>query len=298
MHVGAGPSLSVILVAPGTTVPIGTTTSFTVTPVNFSPNAFSVTDSFLGSTVSNNNINTTGQFSWQPLASDAGVHTITVRAVVGVFGQSATTSQTIKVLGPNGMVPSASVATSTATSVSTTTSSVTIPTTSASPAFVFATYLYPGLQSDDVMHLQMILTQQGLLTGAATGYYGALTTSAVSKFQAAHGLTQLGVVGPATRATLNALQSNSSASTATTNSPQATGDGYVFNNFMGFGEDTTDGSDVLELQKRLASLGFFSATPTGYFGSGTEAAVKQFQTARSIPLTGYVGSQTRAALNK
>jgi peptidoglycan hydrolase-like protein with peptidoglycan-binding domain len=297
VHVGAGPTLNVILVSPGTSVPIGTTTSFTVTPVNFSPNAFSVTDSFSGSTISNNNINTTGQFSWMPQASDVGVHLITIKGVVGVFGQSATTTQAITVLGPNGAVPSTSIPTSAPTSISTITSTpASTPTTPLSAGFVFSMYLHPGMQSDDVMHLQTVLSQIGFFSGTATGYYGALTTNAVVQFQAAHGLSQLGVVGPATRAALNGLQRGSTSTSAST--PSATGDGYVFNNFMGLGEDTTDGTDVLELQKRLTTLGFFSGASTGTFGSATEIAVKQFQTSHSIPATGYVGLQTRAALNK
>jgi peptidoglycan hydrolase-like protein with peptidoglycan-binding domain len=67
---------------------------------------------------------------------------------------------------------------------------------------------------------------------------------------------------------------------------------------MGLGEDPNDGSDVLELQKRLASLGFFTGDATGYFGNITAAAVKKFQAAHGIPATGYVGSITRAALNQ
>lgn len=57
------------------------------------------------------------------------------------------------------------------------------------------------------------------------------------------------------------------------------------------------GNDVMELQKVLATLGFFKVAPTGYFGPITLAAVKAYQTSKGIPSTGFVGPLTRAALN-
>ncbi|MBP9757388.1 MAG: peptidoglycan-binding protein [Candidatus Pacebacteria bacterium] len=64
---------------------------------------------------------------------------------------------------------------------------------------------------------------------------------------------------------------------------------------MGPGDD--DDTDVRELQKRLIALGFLNAEPTGYYGSGTEAAVKKFQTKNGLPATGYVAKITRVVLN-
>ena len=55
---------------------------------------------------------------------------------------------------------------------------------------------------------------------------------------------------------------------------------------------------VRELQDRLRSEGFYTlSVSTGYYGPITIAAVKAFQLAHDIPVTGYVGSLTRAALN-
>jgi hypothetical protein len=56
--------------------------------------------------------------------------------------------------------------------------------------------------------------------------------------------------------------------------------------------------DVGELQKALVAAGY--AIPdavTNYFGAQTLAAVKAFQKAQGLPMTGLVGVQTRAALN-
>lgn len=59
------------------------------------------------------------------------------------------------------------------------------------------------------------------------------------------------------------------------------------------------GSEVVELQARLAKEGYFTfGTNTGYFGPITLAAVKAYQAAHGVPATGFVGPLTRAELNK
>ena len=57
------------------------------------------------------------------------------------------------------------------------------------------------------------------------------------------------------------------------------------------------GSEVTELQKRLASVGVYNAPVTGYFGDATEEAVKTYQRKHGIEPTGIVGPVTRAWLN-
>jgi len=63
--------------------------------------------------------------------------------------------------------------------------------------------------------------------------------------------------------------------------------------YLGAGDK---GDDVLQLQNALAKLGFLSATPNGYYGLATAAAVKAFQKNNGIRQTGNVGGLTKSAL--
>jgi hypothetical protein len=58
-------------------------------------------------------------------------------------------------------------------------------------------------QGNDVIELQKRLTELGFYFGPITGYFGKLTSAAVSVFQAAQGLDTVGTVGPLTLAALN-----------------------------------------------------------------------------------------------
>lgn len=68
---------------------------------------------------------------------------------------------------------------------------------------------------------------QAFLSVEATGYYGRLTTAAVSAFQASRGIEPIGIVGPQTRAALKIACSSSASSgsvlgISTTTAPAAT----------------------------------------------------------------------------
>lgn len=70
---------------------------------------------------------------------------------------------------------------------------------------------------------------------------------------------------------------------------------FMFN--MNLGRHTQH-NDVVELQARLRTLGYFTyPTNTGYFGPFTQAAVEAYQKDKGIITTGFVGPLTRAALN-
>lgn len=82
-----------------------------------------------------------------------------------------------------------------------------------------------GSRGDDVIALQMILIQKGLLSSdSATGYFGAMTRTAVRQFQTEQGIvsagdensTGYGLVGVRTRAALGIVCSTSAQTSANT----------------------------------------------------------------------------------
>jgi len=78
-------------------------------------------------------------------------------------------------------------------------------------AYVFQSNLNIGSKGTDVMELQNILIQKGLIVGKADGVFGNQTLLGVQKLQIANGFTSTsGAFGPKTRALL---------STSTTNIP-------------------------------------------------------------------------------
>jgi peptidoglycan hydrolase-like protein with peptidoglycan-binding domain len=54
--------------------------------------------------------------------------------------------------------------------------------------------------------------------------------------------------------------------------------------------------ETLKIQKALQRAGFFKGNPTGFYGKRTQAAVRNFQKAKGIPVTGSVGPQTWKSL--
>lgn len=70
---------------------------------------------------------------------------------------------------------------------------------------------------------------------------------------------------------------------------------YKFTSLLYLG---LEGDEVLELQKRLSSEGFFKGVLNGKFDTYTISAVRAFQAKNGIRQTGNVGDETRAALNK
>ncbi len=53
-----------------------------------------------------------------------------------------------------------------------------------------------------------------------------------------------------------------------------------------------EGDDVMNLQQKLKTLGYFDSECTGYFGAVTEAAVKAFQKEYNLSPDGVVGNDT------
>jgi hypothetical protein len=119
---------------------------------------------------------------------------------------------------------------------------------------------------------QCLLTHQGYFTGSVNGTYGTDTAAAVSAFQTAKALPVTGTVNSHTWTALLAAGSQPSL------------------------ENGSTGVDVERLQSALTAALGQTITIDGDFGSGTEAAVKSYQTAAGLSSDGEVGPLTWTAL--
>ncbi|NEP54177.1 MAG: peptidoglycan-binding protein, partial [Moorea sp. SIO3C2] len=131
--------------------------------------------------------------------------------------------------------------------------------------------------------------------GPITGYFGPLTESALIRFQNDKDLVSDGVVGSATQAAIDsALQSRGATqSTQTASASTAIREPDPNDGVWEVGEV---GESVESLQRDLNTLGYYSRTIDGDYGSGTEAAVRAFQADQDLTADGKAGPMTLAAL--
>src|SRR3989344_696470 len=150
-----------------------------------------------------------------------------------------------------------------------------------------------GSTDPEVITLQQFLIERGYLVvplGIPLGYFGALTTDAVSKFQKIAGLDQVGIVGTRKRDAI-------AATTTTTTLAGPVPLGFLFSRPLRIG---SSGSDVAALQQILIAKGFLvfnTRSNPGYFGGLSKAAVILFQKSLGLEPVGVVGPKTRRALN-
>lgn len=150
-----------------------------------------------------------------------------------------------------------------------------------------------GMSSDAVKQMQQKLKDMGYYTGSVTGRFGNLTWEGVRKFQKAKGLTADGIAGPKTLTALYATSTGSTNTNTSTNTSTST-DEVTVNATLRVGDR---GTDVKTMQKRLKELGYLSGSADGIFGTGTESAVKAFQTANALYADGVAGPKTLNRLN-
>ena len=130
--------------------------------------------------------------------------------------------------------------------------------------------------SPQVRSLQRHLALAGYSPGAIDGLFGPRTQQAVHTFQTSHGLRVDGIVGPQTWAALS--------SPVRILGPGAGGQ--------------PGGSNVVRsLQRRLASAGDSPGPIDGRYGIFTEDAVRRFQRAHGLQVTGMADPRTFAFLS-
>ena len=129
-----------------------------------------------------------------------------------------------------------------------------------------------GDEDPEVAKIQKRLMELHYMSsGDTTNYYGKKTTYAMKYFQRQHNLQVDGTVGAETLAILYSDKAEE----------------YKV-------EEGTEGTDVKEIQERLYDLKYLSSSSyvTGYFGTITQEAVKDFQSTNSLSSDGIVGYNT------
>ena len=151
--------------------------------------------------------------------------------------------------------------------------------------------LNPGDSGEAVMDLQRRLVELGYANGTPNGEYGKATISAVAFYQQCNGLEPDGLASAWLQSvmfsddalTYEQTQKAAEAEPAAAepdDAPAGAGDTLYFNLTAG-----ATGSAVIELQNRLAELGYLESPSTVYDGD-TQRAVAAFQRALGIEMDG------------
>lgn len=157
--------------------------------------------------------------------------------------------------------------------------------------------LEEGDQGPAVETLQNQLTSLGYYDGPITGFFGPLTETALIQFQRDKGLMADGIVGNATQSAIDsAMQSQSSSQSVQTASASTSSESALPDPNDGVWEMGEMGDSVEAIQRDLRTLGYYSRSIDGDYGSGTEEAVVEFQRSQNLTPDGKAGPVTLAAL--
>jgi len=131
--------------------------------------------------------------------------------------------------------------------------------------------LQEGDEGEDVTFLQIRLEDLRYYDGDLTGKYDTKTREAVAAFQQENGLEATGIADIRTQVMISAAQYRT----------------------LRYG---STGDDVIDLQTRLAALGYYKGKISGNFLEATQSAVKAFQKANSLNQTGEADQATQEVL--
>lgn len=163
----------------------------------------------------------------------------------------------------------------------------------------------PGDRSDDALKVQERLKELGYYNGALDGSFGEGSVQALKNFQKKNGLNPDGVCGVKTRAVLFAPHPVYATPTATP-APGSDEEDTTATGTNGYPEITEEnvvlimagsrGDMVLQLQKRLQELGYYSSRLDGVCLSDDITAIRSFQKNNGLKVDGKAGYQTQKLL--
>ncbi|MGI6237702.1 MAG: peptidoglycan-binding protein [Candidatus Excrementavichristensenella sp.] len=144
----------------------------------------------------------------------------------------------------------------------------------------------PGRMGREIKATEYRLKRLGYFTGAPNTRYDENTARVVGIFQRAHGLEQSGNADSATRNLLFGPKEN-----------LVTFAEYIKRSHLSTLRKGNRGDEVAMLQGQLKELGYFTGSADGLYKNSTVLAVKLFQHANGLRVTGIAGMETRALLN-
>jgi peptidoglycan hydrolase-like protein with peptidoglycan-binding domain len=144
--------------------------------------------------------------------------------------------------------------------------------------------LKKGDRGEQVKKVQRQLKKLGYFDGNVAGNFQSQTQTAVKKFQKANSLTVNGKADKATRKLLNSGKGLSLEE-------------YKKQLLTAPLEEGDKGEGVKKVQEQLKKLGYFDGSLGGNYGELTTAAVKGFQKANSLSVSGKADTETRKLLN-
>ncbi len=182
-------------------------------------------------------------------------------------------------------------------------SAVVTPTPAPTPAPP-TTIVRPDDQSDDALKVQTRLKELGYYTGKLDGKFGSGSVSALKAFQKANGLEQDGICGIKTRAVLfaphpvyaNPTPAPAPSTEEDTNVTLAGGYPVVTKDNVVLIMAGSRGDAVLQVQKRLQELGYYSSRLDGVCLSDDITAIRNFQSANGLKVDGKAGYDTQSKL--
>lgn len=136
-----------------------------------------------------------------------------------------------------------------------------------------------GMSGSEVTSLQNDLVAAGYLARTVDGDYGSTTKEAVALFQKAKRLPVTGRADDDTRAAIE----------------RAAGAGYRPGGGVVYAEGNR-GSMISDMQVRLQTVGYLKGGIDGVYGEDTTNAVRAFQKAKGIPVSGAIDEMTYSAL--
>ena len=156
------------------------------------------------------------------------------------------------------------------------------------------TTLRYDMRSDAVLKLQQDLSKLGYYSGTISGHFGSKTEAAVMSFQKANGLSADGIAGSKTLAKIAPALGNSSSSSSSNSSSSNSSSASASSSLLKQG---TKSEAVRTLQQNLKTLGYYTGSVTGNFGSLTKEAVYSFQKANGLSADGVAGEKTLSAIS-